>query len=103
MATNAKKLSVYLTILSMPWGLAAMGWAGRASWPRQGNNNNAALETDAAYRDGFFLGELDARQGRKARLSLSRWNAEKDRIAFKAGYELGYKKALALRSTEHRH
>ena len=97
MTTETKKLSVFLAILAMPWGVATVGLAGRASWPRHGSNVDAAQEMDAAYRDGFFLGELDGRQGRKVKPSIARWNTEKDRATFKAGYEKGYAAALTSR------
>jgi hypothetical protein len=80
MTTEARKLSVFLAILAMPWGVATVGLAGRASWARQGNNADAARETDAAYRDGLFLDELDGRQGRKVQPSISRWSIEDDPV-----------------------
>ena len=103
MTTKTKSLSLVLAILAVPWGLATVGLAGRASWPRQGKKINTALETDAAYCDGFFLGELDARQGRRVRPSIGRWNNEKDRASFKTGYENGYREALNSSSPKQRH
>ena len=102
MKTTAKKLSVVLAIVAAPWGIATVGLGGRASWPRQGNVNSVQ-ETDAAYRDGFFWGELDAQHGRKAQASLARWNDDKDRASFKVGYEKGYRSALNSTSALHRH
>jgi hypothetical protein len=60
-------------------------------------------ETDGAYRDGFFWGELDARQGRTLRPSIARWNADKDRASFKTGYEKGFREALNSRNAQQRH
>lgn len=102
MNTKAKKLSVFLAILATPWGLVTVGLAGRASWHYPVSKTNAAQENDAAYRDGLFLGKLDGQQGRKVRPSIGRWNTEKDRASFSAGYEKGYREALASRSGEHR-
>src|SRR2546429_7837017 len=51
-------------------------------------------ETDAAYRDGIFWGDRDAREGRKLQPSMARWHDEKDRASFKTGYEKGYRQAL---------
>lgn len=93
MTTKAKSLSVVLAILATPWGVVTVGLAGRASWPRQGNTQSV-LQTDGAYRDGFFWGELDAQHGRKAQPSIARWNNDKDRASFRVGYEKGYKSAL---------
>lgn len=98
MTAKAKSLSVVLVILAVPWVLATVGLAGRASWPRQGSVH-AALEIDGAYCDGFFLGELDARQGRRVKPSVGRWNNDKDRTSFKTGYEDGYREVL----NSHRH
>ena len=100
MTAKAKSLSVILAILAAPWGVATVGLAGRASWPRQGN---PVQEIDGAYRDGFFWGERDAQQGRNVRLSIGRWNDEKDRASFKTGYEKGYTAALNSRNAQHRH
>lgn len=100
MRTKTKSLSVVLAILAVPWGVATVGLAGHASWPRQGN---AVQETDGAYRDGFFWGELDARQGRNVRPGVARWNDEKDRSSFKTGYEKGYREALNSRNSRQRH
>ena len=101
MTTKARNLSVILTILAAPWGVATVGLAGRASWLRQGDINSLR-ETDAAYRDGIFWGELDARQGRKLQPSLARWNDEKDRASFKTAYEKAYREALNARNPQHR-
>lgn len=102
MTAKAKSLSVVLAILALPWGVATVGLAGRASWPRQ-RNTNSVQEIDAAYRDGFFWGELDAQHGRKAQPSVARWNSDKDRASFKVGYEKGYREALISRDAQHRH
>lgn len=103
MTARTKKLSAFLAILATPWGVATIGLAGRASWPHQGKNADTAQEIDGAYRDGFFWGELDGRHGRKAQPSIARWNDEKDRTAFKVGYEKGYRSALNSASALHRH
>ncbi|HXZ31070.1 MAG TPA: hypothetical protein VEH30_02205 [Terriglobales bacterium] len=52
--------------------------------------SNAQRATDAAYRDGLFLGQLDANQGRAAHLSIGRWSSAADRESFTAGYKAGY-------------
>ena len=100
MTAKEKSLSVVLAILAVPWGVATVGLAGRASW--QGRVNvDAAQEADGAYRDGVFWGELDARQGRKVQPSIGRWSNEKDRALFKTGYEKGYREFLASRNSAH--
>lgn len=97
MTAKVKSISVILTILAAPWGVATVGLSSRSSWFRQGNANSMQ-ETDAAYRDGFFWGELDAQHGKKAKVSVARWNNDKDRASFRVGYEKGYKSALNSKS-----
>jgi len=48
--------------------------------------------TDAAYRDGLFLGQFDANQGRTRHVCVGRWSTASDRNSFIAGYEAGYAK-----------
>jgi hypothetical protein len=49
--------------------------------------------TDAAYRDGLFLGRFDAEAGRSHRVCLGRWSTLPDRASFASGYEDGYMQA----------
>ena len=102
MTARVKSLSVVLAVLAAPWGVVTVGLADRASWLRQGDVNSLQ-ETDAAYRDGLFCGELDARQGRKLQPGLARWNNENDRTSFNTGYKKGYGQALNSRNLQHRH
>ncbi|HEY3929152.1 MAG TPA: hypothetical protein VGL89_12315 [Candidatus Koribacter sp.] len=46
--------------------------------------------TDAAYRDGVFLGRRDAEQGRLRHVSVGRWSSAQNRAAFQAGYNAGF-------------
>ena len=56
-------------------------------------NTKVNQHANAAYRDGLFLGRLDANQGRAAHVCVGRWSATVDRNSFAAGYEAGYAKA----------
>lgn len=56
------------------------------------DTSNVKRATDAAYRDGLFLGQLDATQGRAAHISIGRWSSPADRESFAAGYQAGYAK-----------
>jgi len=60
----------------------------------QSNARNSGLDraADAAYRDGLYLGQRDARQGRERHIAVGRWSTPGDRESFKAGYEAGYAK-----------
>jgi hypothetical protein len=53
-------------------------------------NTIAFHATDAAYRDGLFLGQLDAKQGREVHIAVGRWSSLARRESFKAGYRAGY-------------
>jgi hypothetical protein len=103
MTKKAKKLSVYLSLVVMPVSIGAVGLATHAYRPRQSSSVDAAQEMDAAYRDGLFWGRFDGQDGRKVRPSVGRWNTDKDRASFTAGYQKAYREALAARSGEHRH
>ena len=57
------------------------------------SNGDSASFTSAAYRDGLYLGQLDAASGRQAHVSLGRWSSDQNRALFRAGYESGYRQA----------
>ena len=61
--------------------------------------NDAAHATNAAYRDGLFLGILTAKRGGNYHAATGRWATEEDRAAFTAGYRRGYTERLAVRSS----
>ena len=109
MTKKAKKLSVYLSLFVMPLGAATVGLVSRANRPHQLKVGDVTQETDAtqeisgAYRDGLYLGKLDGQAGRKVPPSIGRWNSQEDRASFTAGYEKGYREALATRLAEHGH
>jgi len=58
------------------------------------------LATNAAYRDGLYLGRLAAVQGSDPHVSAGRWVKAKDRAAFSAGYGQAYYAQIASRNTE---
>lgn len=51
------------------------------------------VSLDGAFRDGLYLGKLDAVQNRQPHLSSGRWSSDRDRASFIAGYETGYGQA----------
>lgn len=103
MTKKAKKISVYLSLVFIPFGAATVGLAGKASHVKQVSTIEATQQTDAAFRDGFYLGRLDAEGARKVRPSVGRWNDPKDRASFLAGYQRGYEEARATKTAGHRH
>lgn len=52
--------------------------------------SESAAATDGAFRDGLFLGHLDAAKGRTRHVCVGRWSSTSDRGQFAAGYEAGY-------------
>ena len=56
-----------------------------------------AQNNNAAYRDGLYLGRLDAEQGRPQQISSGRWAQLHDRESFTAGYRQAYADTAALR------
>jgi hypothetical protein len=62
---------------------------------RRSQNLNAPLAADGAFRDGLYLGRLDAGLGRPLHPAVGRWSNEKDRASFLAGYRRGYDDSLA--------
>lgn len=73
---------VILGVVSTLWSKvsAQTGQAGLSRVDRAG---------DAAYRDGLFLGRLDAQAGRVHRACVGRWSTGVDREAFALGYADG--------------
>jgi hypothetical protein len=61
--------------------------------------HQARMATDGAFRDGLYMGRFAAKTGRPYRPLIGRWSEPGARASFGAGYELGYKQALA--STNH--
>jgi len=103
MTKKAKKISAYISLVVIPFGVATVGLAGKASHAKQVSTVDATQETDAAFRDGFYLGRLDAQDARKARPSLGRWNDARDRASFLAGYQQGYERARAAKTASYSH
>ncbi|HZQ68994.1 MAG TPA: hypothetical protein VFA68_10795 [Terriglobales bacterium] len=61
--------------------------------------NPAAQQNGAAFRDGMYLGKLDAESGRNPHFIASRWTSQEDRSAFLQGYEAVYGKVGNLYAT----
>jgi hypothetical protein len=58
--------------------------------------------TDAAFRDGLFLGRQDAEHGRKPHLSTGRWSADADRRLFVSAYLQAYGEMFGASGNEPR-
>jgi uncharacterized protein with FMN-binding domain len=46
--------------------------------------------TNAAYRDGYYMGKHDAEQGRANHVAVGRWSSSQDRAQYQTGYDAGY-------------
>jgi len=62
---------------------------------------NLETANNAAFRDGLFLGRLDAARGRKPHLTSGRWAADSDRRSFVAAYLQGYREARSVDNSPH--
>lgn len=84
-----KKVSMFLLTIA----LLAMASA-RLSLvsAHAGDAGNSMLHAnDAAFRDGLFLGKLDASNRTAQHVSVGRWATDRDRSSFRSGYEAGYR------------
>jgi hypothetical protein len=89
---NAKRLFLYVSIVAVTFGAATVMLTVRAAHPTKivRGNTTQTTDGDGAFRDGVYLGKLDAESGRKPHLSIGRWNTAPDRASFVAGYQQGY-------------
>jgi len=58
------------------------------------------LATNAAYRDGLYLGKFAAQNGNDAHVATARWARSEDREIFAAGYQQSYNAVLASGTAE---
>jgi hypothetical protein len=91
-----KRLLLYVSIVSLIFGAAAVMLTVRAAHPTKIASVNTSQTMDGAFRDGLYQGKLDAENGRKPHLSISRWNTAQDRASFVAGYQQGYQQVQDL-------
>lgn len=84
-----RRMSVLMLGIAIGAGASTMVSGVRANV----RDTHISQHADAAYRDGLFLGRLDARQGRAAHISVGRWSTASDRNSFAAGYQAGYGKS----------
>ena len=62
----------------------------RGAAGQKGQSMDAQMASDAAYRDGVYLGKLAHTANSPMRPPIGRWSTEKDRASFAAGYRQGY-------------
>jgi hypothetical protein len=95
-----KRLSVYVFTSAFACA-ASVGLATVARHRFPVVDGNVSNENGAAYRDGLFLGRLDAEGGRKPHLTSGRWSAEVDRRLFVSGYLEAYGEMYSRATSEH--
>ena len=76
----------YLVIIAVSFGAGTA--VNRQASPS--DRHLAATATNAAFRDGLYLGQLASKQGTRPHMSVGRWSSEADRTAFAQGYEQGF-------------
>jgi hypothetical protein len=103
MTKKVRKISVYISLVVIPFGAATVRLAGKADHAKPASAVDATQETEAAFRDGLYLGRLDAENDRKVQPSIGRWNDPKDRVSFLAGYQRGFEGTRATRTADRRH
>jgi hypothetical protein len=92
-----KKLSVYMLVIALSAGSAAT--VQRAMRIQADSDTNVLIDTNGAFRDGLYLGKLAARNGEPPHIAIARWATDKDRSAFREGYERGFSQTLIDRAT----
>jgi hypothetical protein len=90
MTRNTKRLFLYMFIAALTFGTGTVMLTVRAAHPTKIVRGNTTQPMDGAFRDGLYLGKLDAESGRKPHPSIGRWSTATDRASFVAGYEQGY-------------
>lgn len=93
MTKSVSKPLIYLSLSITAFGASAAIVKSRGNHLLQSAVEKDARPTDAAFRDGLFLGKLDADSAKKPHLSVGRWNTPQDRASFVAGYQQGYGEA----------
>ena len=81
-----KRYSSLVVALIIGTGAIGMAQKGAAT----NNRETKQQAQSAAYRDGKYLGKLDAERGEAAHLATARWANGSDRAEFASGYEQAY-------------
>jgi hypothetical protein len=82
-----------LSLYSMVVALAIFGmYRSRpySSGPSASDQREVKLATEAAYRDGLYVGRIQRERGMAKSPPFGRWSTEANRRLFIEGYNLGY-------------
>jgi hypothetical protein len=89
-----RKLSLYVFGIALTLGVAAVLLTGVVTRTNQSASARINQATNAAFRDGLYVGKLHAAQGNRPHLGSGRWSTDLDRRAYIAGYQKGYNQVL---------
>jgi len=88
------RLSLYVFAAALTLSISATVLTGVGAGGPQSAASQINRTTNAAFRDGLYVGKLDALQGNRPHLSSGRWSADLDRRSYVAGYQKGYNQVL---------
>jgi hypothetical protein len=95
---DGKKLSLFVIALALSVSWSAILQSTNHQAASLDPNANAAQATNAAFRDGLYLGKLAAERGSESHVATGRWATNQDRISFAAGYQQGCDTLIATRA-----
>jgi len=94
-----KRLSLFLLVVGV--AVAAATSTSRLLIPvTLPGNTTVSQASNAAFRDGLYLGRFDAESGRTRHLCVGRWSSDINRAWFTTGYQAGYRGLNAGRAAE---
>ncbi|ABF42061.1 hypothetical protein Acid345_3060 [Candidatus Koribacter versatilis Ellin345] len=85
-----RKISGYALAMAMSFGAGAALSSNVSAGATDGNTARVLHGTDAAFRDGLYMGKHDAEEGRLHHVAAGRWSADADRTQYEAGYDAGF-------------
>ncbi|HKS75003.1 MAG TPA: hypothetical protein VJQ82_17480 [Terriglobales bacterium] len=97
-----KRLSLYVFATALVLGIAASLLTGVVTNGIQSASAQLDRATNAAFRDGLYVGKLDAAQGKRPHLSSGRWAKEADRRNYVDGYQRGFNEVARTAGPDNR-
>lgn len=90
-----KRFSLFASVIA--FGIGTVSVFSANHYPISPRVNDISQTTDAAFRDGLYLGRLAAERHIVPHVVSGRWATEADRASFTEGYQRGYAEFLASR------
>src|ERR1700758_5284820 len=91
-----KRLSLYVFAMAVALGIATLLLTGAITSATQSATAQLDRATNGAFRDGLYLGKLDASQGNRPHLGSGRWSNEVDRRNYIEGYQTGFNEVAGV-------